>query len=234
MGTDIRTFMEVKPDDQWELIGPRWKPSYWDYLPEEQRQLSHRPYSNRNYTVFGVLANVRNGRGFGGADLGDPVTPIAMPKGEPADMSKGLFALINDTPDDEAQERLGNHDFSHLTLAEMAAYDWEHPMTHRGVITLDEYKLWRQLPPTWPNGGYAAAVSGTKVRTLTPEQADERLDANEPSGDLHYYVHITWQSSIAEACADFFPAILQEMREVAKEYNLTSEDRVRLVFGFDS
>lgn len=35
----------------------------------------------RDYFLFGVLANVRNGHGFAGVDTGDPVDPISEPRG---------------------------------------------------------------------------------------------------------------------------------------------------------
>ena len=77
-------------------IGDRWK-----WLDGEHVDVE------RSYDLFGLLANVRNGT------WGDPVPVIAAPRGLPADADARLLV---DVP--------GEHSFSHLTLAELLAYDW--------------------------------------------------------------------------------------------------------------
>lgn len=40
----------------------------------------------RQYPLFGWLANVRNGVGFGNVYTGDPIIPISLPRGLPEDL----------------------------------------------------------------------------------------------------------------------------------------------------
>lgn len=70
MGTDIYTHIEVKQSDKWiHLI---------DY--------EDRVFSERNYGVFGFLANVRNY---------SAVQPLSERRGLPPDISVGLKSIIN-------------------------------------------------------------------------------------------------------------------------------------------
>jgi hypothetical protein len=44
-------------------------------------------YRDRNYSLFAILANVRNGVGFGGCDTGDRFAPTVAPRSVPDDAS---------------------------------------------------------------------------------------------------------------------------------------------------
>lgn len=50
----------------------------WQDIPSEYEQ-------SRHYQLFAVLADVRNGYGFAGVQTGEPVKPIAKPRGLPPD-----------------------------------------------------------------------------------------------------------------------------------------------------
>jgi len=64
MGTDIHLFAEKKNSDL-----------DWEHVPVEV------PYDGRNYKLFSILAGVRNWGGFAGCDTGNPLIPIAGPRG---------------------------------------------------------------------------------------------------------------------------------------------------------
>lgn len=118
MGTNIHMVAEVRRDGQWRLVTDTlWKG--WDDRPTNQ------PYIHRNYDVFAILADVRNGRGFAGSVTGAGFNPISEPKGVPEDADPATVEL------DEWDyfKNLGDHSFSWLTVAEMDAYDWDQVTT---------------------------------------------------------------------------------------------------------
>lgn len=71
------------------------------------------PFGNRNYSVFGFLAGVRNY---------SAVQPISEPRGLPKDFS------CNDI---DGGDWLGDHSFSWLSLAELEAFNYEGMMEDR-------------------------------------------------------------------------------------------------------
>jgi len=117
VGTDIHAVAEVFRNDAWHLSDA--------VIPDD-----------RNYVSFAILADVRNGYGFGGFDSGDRVKPISEPRGLPEDLSAELRArLEGDSP---YSIWLGEHSFSWLTLAELQAYDLDAPCIRRGMVPPDE------------------------------------------------------------------------------------------------
>lgn len=107
MGCDIHLFVETRNHDTgaWELRS-------------DAPRLHH-----RNYAVFAILANQRNGEGF---------TPISEPRGLPPDVSNALAAIhandVAEEPDESKEDAdgeaygdywVGDHSFSWLTLAEL-------------------------------------------------------------------------------------------------------------------
>ena len=73
MGTDVHAVAQVRsPGETWRDVPINWK-------------------QGRHYFLFAWLADVRNGRGFAGIVTGDPIEPIAEPRGLPDD-----FEVIDD------------------------------------------------------------------------------------------------------------------------------------------
>lgn len=81
-------------------------------------------FSDRNYTVFAALGNVRNGFGFAGIE---PV--IADHRGVPDDATSETLALLS-----------GEHSETWCTLDEVEAYDWTQDVYDSGVISLSDYR----------------------------------------------------------------------------------------------
>ena len=91
-------------------------------LPDEP-EFSPRPLAvERNSPLFAMLANVNNGR-----FLREEVSPIALPRGLPPDVSPELASWSATWGED-------GHDHSWLTLEELLAYDWSQVAKCRGVV----------------------------------------------------------------------------------------------------
>ena len=110
MGCDIHLFCEIKVDEG------KWKglvEATQEYQDEDW--LSFRNigpnYDGRNYNLFSILANVRNGYGFAGCDTGDGFVPIDKPRGLPDDVS-GIIKQSSD------QWGLDGHSFVYTILTQ--------------------------------------------------------------------------------------------------------------------
>ena len=125
MGTDIHPVAECYRGDGWHLADAD--------MPR-----------NRNYWSFAVLADVRNGYGFGGFSTGEPITPIDEPRGLPPDLSPELRAAL-----EQRSWLLGDHDISWVTLEELLAYDLDTPVTCRGYVPPEDAARLREggTPP---------------------------------------------------------------------------------------
>ncbi len=180
-------------------------------------------YGDRNYGVFGMLANVRNGSGFAGCDLGDPVIPIAMPRDFPADLSVDAKWWFD--------RHGGDHTETWLSLDEIEVYDWDGPMVHRGVVHPDEFVTFQRngAPVSWCGG-----ISGPRVIHISNEEMAAGIVAGRISADPDrdydgptYVTHVQWTTSKRDVASDFL-ARMVELRA------LVGTRDARLVFNFDS
>lgn len=182
-------------------------------------------YSDRNYTVFGVLANVRNGSGFAGVDTGDPLPIIAEPRGLPDDMSEQCAKWFVDHG--------GDHTDSHVTLEEVLAYDWKRSIIKRGVVRIDEYRTYVQQgrPEQWSGsigGGSVRHVSQDEMNRFLINPPADAAGPNEWGPDKTVYVtQIQWTDTLERYAEGF----LERMKMLALE---VGEAPTRLVFNFDS
>lgn len=153
MGTDIHLYVEIKNKDNGDL----------EFLPAEgnapqtdwEKENNHWDwYGGRNYSLFAILANVRNGSGFAGVDTGDGYVPIAMPRGVPEDASP------------EFAERVWGHSASWLNLKEILEYDWSRTSVRRGFITPLEFAGMSLAEGTSPTGW----CGWTNAKQLTLER----------------------------------------------------------------
>ena len=88
MGTDIHFYVERRNGKGW-VSCDTWEDD--EYEPGRKTVPFHQHfYDTRNYDLFAILANVRNGRGFAGTDTGDGFVPLCEPRGLPDDMSAEL------------------------------------------------------------------------------------------------------------------------------------------------
>lgn len=165
----------------------------------------------RHYQLFAVLAGVRNGTGFAGVTTGEPVTPIAEPRGLPSDFEM-------DTEDDSCHcgKWMGEHSQGWLSGDELLGWCDSPPVVSQcGIVSREEYAAWDRKSQPQP---YCRSIWGTNVLVApTPEMFDK--------SDSFTHVQIEWLSPLKEELAYFFG-------EVRRLVGLHGE--IRFVFGFDS
>lgn len=204
-------------------------------------------YSDRNYMVFALLGNVRNGSGFAGVKTHDPIEPISDNRGIPDDATPETLAVLSD-----------EHSGTWCTLAEVMEYNYNQPIHQHGVISLAQYadcKRTGKNPDSWSGG-----ISGRGIQVITPMAADAILiERGTPSkalpaglqsgsaitredagmdmlmspvearqaGVTEYYVQASWMDNLLE----YTTAFRERIKLLAAE---VGERECRLVYDFDS
>lgn len=214
MGCDIHFYVEVKKDDKWMFYdreakyvkevdedGYRWKNDDWCESPM---------YVGRNYNLFSILADVRNGRGFAGCDTGDGFVPIGPPRGVPNDVSPEVtkeYVCVLGSDEYHTQETFDRwvangcskridantvtgpdwHSASWFTVDELEKHDWNQTTKLRGWVDPDNFLTFRKngSPKEWCDG-----VSGAKIEHVSNQQMAKLLDSGEiefvdPEGSLY-------------------------------------------------
>lgn len=148
MGTDIHMAVEVRRDGNWHSVT-----KFTDedgYMHGDGASI----YEDRNYDVFAILANVRNGSGFAGIDTGDGFVPLTDNRGIPDDAS----------PEIRKWAEQGDHSHSYCTVAELLAYDWTQKTKKRGTISSIKQLavvLFGNKPTAW-----SGDISGPGIRVF--------------------------------------------------------------------
>lgn len=236
MGTDIHLRVQRKENDKWV-----WADGIGDTFDWE-RDDGKTFYSDRNYRLFSILADVRNGRGFAGVYTGEGFNPIAEPRGLPEDMRSMSGKEVWDA-------ELGEHSYSWLTVKELVDYDWSQESIIAGVIHMKAYaeymdkRRWKQYasPPSW-----AGSVSGYQVEVISNEEMEwrikERLESDGPwstwpgeysdQNTIRYYTHLKWPMMYSVAAGRFWTITMPKLIKLARDNG--GYENVRIVFGFDS
>ena len=228
MGCDIHIFAEVRKNGKWESTGKVFKNPY--YRPNEKStihedgsewnaEFTAEPYSGRNYDLFAILADVRNGRGFAGIKTGEGFNPIAEPKGVPNDVCPEI---------QEEYESWGGggdgHSHSYFTIKELRDYDWGQFTMHRGVFSFEQYKKYKEtgeFPQMW-----SAMISGPNIAVIEEDEADKMI-AN-PNLSLGTHVNAHWAETYSESAGNFLTKTIPALEALGEP-----ED-VRIVFWFDN
>ena len=233
---------DAKPE--WRVAGRIFKDVYYDENDtsvlsvfddgtdyEMNNQLTEHPYQGRNYDLFAILADVRNGSGFAGVDTGDGFNPIFEPRGLPEDVSKDYKQLVDNYGED-------GHSHSWVTLEELDSYDWNQITNHRGWVDPIQYKIFKEKgkPEEWSGG-----VSGGGVDHVTNEQMDRVLNNKSYMKELeakgyvkdkkNYYTLVEWTETYRESAGDRFFESIENVRELLKRPDVLD---VRLVYFFDN
>ena len=141
MGCDIHLNLETYNErkDIWEDRNTYARNTYYNDYPEESEYSAVRmgESERRSYTLFAILANVRNYQ--------DQYTPIAEPRGAPVGLNKYVAADLKQWEDDA-------HSTSYFTLAELRAaeddythFTWSGYLSPRQVEELNK----GQKPHSW-------------------------------------------------------------------------------------
>lgn len=240
MGCDIHMFAEVKikrrdKKQEWMTVGKVFKdeyykknqPTYMSTYGDEKSEnayewnnkLTMHPYDARNYDVFAILADVRNGRGFAGSDTGDGFNPIADPKGVPEDASDYYKKVVDEWAGD-------GHSHSYFSMEELDAYDWNQTTKHRGWVGPDQYKVFKEKghPEMW-----SGMVMGGDTKHITNKEMDEVL-AGTFVIEGSAYTQVEWEEGYM-ASAKWF---VESMKQVKRLKKLKGVTDVRIVFFFDN
>jgi len=223
MGCDIHPYIEVKKNGQWEYFD--WQKefqrgTYDDGEPEYNwdKMIDSKLYIHRNYNLFAVLANVRNGRGFAGCPTGVSFKPISMPRGLPDDVTE-YVKLDSDKWDGDG------HGHSWLLLSEVLNYDYEQKTTLFGVFSEEEYIAQKDGIKT----GYCGDVAGRNVEEICQTLMDKIISGEfKRDENTSYYVQLAWEETYRDAIGKQWFDTLENMK------SLGNPDDVRLVFWFDN
>ena len=251
MGCDIHSRLEIlRPAGwngakaaHWECVStPLFENGWYSAdrpLSDWNAPMRVRPLSYRNYRLFAMLADVRNGDRHDGGG-GDWVQPIADPKGVPWDASEEWKQ--------EAEEWGGDmHSHSFFTLAELDAYNWGGIVFNRGYITEEQYLVLRgtnDAPQSWSGG-----VGGGNILAMTAIEYEDalalgnlaKIKAGDGWGERKIYVQYQWSTTRYEEMGELKDA-MEIMRDYQPGANATPEnpegiadpEAIRVVFGFDN
>lgn len=263
MGCDIHLRTEVRVEGAWrpaDVTIPCWCVTH---PPADGREcysckgsLVEYGYNDRNYDVFAILANVRNGYGFAGIATGDGFVTIADPRGLPDDLCAEYKRGASDW-------MFGDHSFSHVTLAELNACDWTRTVRKFGVVSAWEFK--QCGGDGFAPRSYRGDVMGQRIRNVpvaamaafvercefgadgVPTRLDlnarveaaltsagltrgeiDRLCATAWDARIDLYTRVSWIATYAERAGRFYSDFVPALR------GLGDPENVRIVFGFDS
>lgn len=215
MGADIHLYVEKKENGKWISVDT--------WYEEEDFKHSDNPfYDDRNYDLFAILADVHNGRGFGGCDTGDGFTPISMPRGLPADVSAEVGQV-------SAQWDSDGHSHSWLTLEELLNWNhWDDVTTNRGYLSEDDYLKWDKKgePQSYSGGIYGnAIVSMGEKEYLNLMKNGTRVELKPTK----YYINVSWKQSYRECVRNFWTETIPKLQKVD-----ANPANVRIVYFFDN
>lgn len=225
---DVSIFTPLR-EETWRANGSwavhDWMEKYRDGFYDEERTepktdwkraFEDPLYIGRHYDLFAILADVRNGRGFAGDETGGGFVPIAQPRGLPTDAT-----LVARTESD--RWGVDGHSHSHLTVAEMLAYDWGQTTSHWGWVNAEEYG---EFKSEGKPSGWCGGVGGGGTRHLTNEQMEERIKSGRTDS---CYTLVEWTETYGESVRGFLDTTLPALASLTVD-----PSNVRLVFWFDN
>lgn len=230
MGCGIHCFAEIKRNGKWGKVGKIFKNRYYSEDRESKidddgfewnPEFTSQPYNGRNYDLFAILADVRNGYGFAGIDTGEGFIPIAEPKGLPYDVSKEI-------KDESDSWSVDGHSHSWFTVKELKDYNWDQTTKKKGVISLAEYSDIKRnsiIPNT-----YSGSIMGSNIETVDTSVADKILNGEiiDSLVDKRIFVRYIWETAYREQVSLFLDDTLPVLE------SLGDPEDVRIVFWFDN
>lgn len=248
MGCDIHPCIEIQNDNgEWEHHDS--KTEWWekmDHDPSLTYDTIHarRPnylniLSDRNYTLFAVLADVRN---YGSV----PITPLFANRDLPGDIS-------DETEKDIGEEDQDLHSHTYFTVQELLDTDWD-AVACRDEIALyaDEYIQWKEtgkVPDDVLDADVAAASWARNTekqrefnREVTEGEMTMLLMANEPK-KLIKFSKSRWRKDgqiksgpyVTTMADRTYRQIVPDLVECIPELvALGPPDKVRILIAFDN
>lgn len=249
MGTDIHLIVEQKKNGKWERIDPpaSYPRNPWvlNQIEELKNKLTEQDlsdpdgmyvyycekrdrdwYSHRNYRVFSILADVRNGSGFAGVKTGEKFVPISEPKGFPLDCS--CYNGDEIPKDDREPFNFGYHDFSWLTVKELTEYNWEQTVNNCGAISWEEFVQRQETGFNGEPNSWSGGIWSDDIVVIEEEEAKKQYIAKD-NVCTRRYVRVWWNQTYKEATYDFYENFVLYLASLDE-----NPENVRIVFGFDS
>ena len=214
MGCDIHFYVEERRNGVW-VSADVWSPCEYE---KGRMTLKNELYGDRNYNLFAILANVRNGYGFAGVPTGSGFVPIAEPKGLPDDVSPEVKA--------ESDRWNGDgHSHTWLTVREILDYDWNQKTMLSGVVDAENWRRWKAYgKPTEYSGG----CWGKDIRNVSESEMEGLVESLKGSPELeNLRTTVHWARYYHECMGSFATAVFRALHKCAPE-------DVRFVFWFDN
>lgn len=240
MGCDIHLYVEKRNvEGNWLAVDKftRDEPNEEGEVGRLGVNYHERFYNGRNYNLFAILADVRNGRGFAGCKTGEGFNPIAAPRGVPDDASAEYKEVVE-------QWDCDGHSHSYHTLRQLLDYDWTQVSNLQGWVDAQEWATWSRWKRENGEGpeSYCGGVSGPSVKTISAKEMDELLSpvAREYSKKreefakqyANTYGLAQWTEPYHVAAGSFASETLMRLLKVAG--GTAGLDDVRIVFFFDN
>jgi len=229
MGCDIHLAAEVRQDGV-------WTPAQ-EFENEEGciRVKGKGFYGGRNYRLFSILADVRNGYGFAGVRTGEGFCPISPPRGIPEDCHPATRLYL------ESYDP--GHSHSYHTMAQLLEFDWTQVSRLQGVLSAKEFWDWDRYsrgqgegPESWCGG-----VGGIGVRVLEEEEMRPIINAKLAGIQNHaeklkvletelpgLYVRCAWDLPYYKCADEFMSCTMPRL------WKLGRPEDVRILFFFDN
>lgn len=221
MGTDIHLSVEHLKRGEWVRAEPQIPNRWYDpKYPDEPGFVHEEWFGQRNYNLFAVLADVRNGRGFAGIETGERLNVIAEPRGLP----------YGSTVDPDEVE----HTPSWLSLRELLDFDWWQTSRHYGVVDARNYRQWKVYGKP---RGWSGEVFGGLTKIISNEEMEKLVGDTWPRDEekyRHVFTRVSWVEPYAEAIGGEWFKFLVRLIRLCKTENDGNMDAVRIVFYFDS
>lgn len=177
-------------------------------------QFAHPLYVERNYSLFALLADVRN----------HGVVPISQPRGIPQDASEGyLWKSLSMGVD--------GHSHSYFTVQELLDVDWNQMVHHEGLVGPENYQLFKEkgAPEAWCGGVFGSPI-------LSNEEMEDHIRKNPiketgrtPWGLSNVYTSISWSTPAAWSIGEkFLKETLPHLQSMG------DPNEVRVCFFFDN
>lgn len=247
MGTYIHGFFQRRPKtprhSDYRLV-PRWRSDEYygqDYqinvdvlglgdAPNDWRSFDREVLCDRNYILFAILADVRNGYGFAGCETHEPIKPLRTSEQSrlPNDM---LFSprcqSLSPTSDNYTYNRrwLGYHNQHVIAAEEILGYDFQQRLVESGLFDIENFIRFmggdRDVKYSYDIWGEAI------VKHPRVDLTDGKAVVFNTKGYTHIPAKWNDDKPIIEYVKDFVADVKQIVAD-NPDYD------IRLVIGFDS
>lgn len=185
-------------------------------------------YDDRNYILFAILAGVRNGYGFAGCDIFDPLPTLSEGLDNYPEEIRFSPKYYGSSPCDSEGtydgEWLGVHTHTILTADEILSYDFQRRINHIGVMEIEQFQklIGGEDPDHWCGDVWGRDY---RVHPLVDTTEGKAFIAN-----LKDYTHIKTKWTGRELLT-YVHEFIDDLKQVVAD---NPDYDIRLVIGFDS